>query len=161
MTPTSVRPFLATALAMPKSRILATPSKETITFDGVTSRCTMPSGCAAPVGGAVRVLEPLGDVGDDAQRDRPAAPARRASRSASSDLLQVDAVHVLHGDEVVVVADLAEVEDLHDVRVREPRRDARLVEEHLHELLDRRPGGQDALDHALLLEAGRPALRAR
>ena len=54
----------------------------------------------APVGGAVRVLEPLGDVGRDAhgdgERDAPAA-----LRLGLLDLLQVDAVHVLHGEEVV------------------------------------------------------------
>ena len=57
----------------------------------------------------------------------------------------VDAVDVLHGDEVVVL-DLAEVVDVHDVRVGELRRQPRLVEEHGAELFGLGQVRQDALD---------------
>jgi hypothetical protein len=72
-------------------------------------------------------------------------------------VLDGDAVDVLERQEVVAV-DLAEVEDVHDVGVREPRRDARLVEKHVDEGLVVGILGevrQDALDHALLLEPRR------
>ena len=71
----------------------------------------------------------------------------------ADDGAEVLAVDVLHRDEVRAV-DLPDVEDLDDVRVRERRRDARLVEQHLDEravLVHRR---QDALDDDQLLEAG-------
>ena len=71
----------------------------------------------------------------------------------ADDGAQVLAVDVLHRDEVLAVV-LTDVEDLDDVRVRERRRDARLVEEHLDEravLVHRR---QDPLDDEELLEAG-------
>ena len=60
----------------------------------------------------------------------------------TDDRAQVLAVDVLHRDEVLAV-DLTDVEDLDDVRVRERRRDARLVQEHLDEravLVHRRAG---------------------
>jgi hypothetical protein len=66
---------------------------------------------------------------------------------------QVQAGHVLHRDEVGVLG-VAQVEHLHDVRVRERDRDLGLVDEHLHELGVRRVLGQDALDDQHLLEAG-------
>ena len=34
------------SLARPKSRILANPSSETMTFSGFKSRCTIPAACA-------------------------------------------------------------------------------------------------------------------
>ena len=69
------------------------------------------------------------------------------------DAPQVLAVHVLHRD-VVRAVDLPHVEDLHDVRVRQRRRDRGLVEQHLDEravVVHRR---EDALDDDELLEAG-------
>ena len=72
--------------------------------------------------------------------------------SVLDDGLEVGAVDVLHDDEVGVVAD-ADVEDLHAVRVREVRGEARLVEEHRDELLLLGEVRQDALDRDLLLEA--------
>ena len=63
---------------------------------------------------------------------RPSGGRLSASVASRMTRAQVLAVHVLHGDEVLLV-ELAEVEDLDDVRMVEPRRDARLVEEHLDE----------------------------
>ena len=60
-------------------------------------------------------------------------------------------VHVLHGD-VVALVDLAEVEDLDDVRVGEAGDHLGLVDEHVHEFLVVREVGQDALDRHHLLE---------
>jgi hypothetical protein len=71
---------------------------------------------------------------------------------ALEDRAHVLAAHVLERDEVAV-ADLTELEDLRDVRVRELHRDLRLVDEHRDELLvlgDRR---EDALDGDHALEA--------
>ena len=67
------------------------------------------------------------------------------------DRAEVLAVDVLHRDEVRSV-DRADVEDLHDVRMRERRRDARLVQEHLDERSVLVHRGQDALDDDELLE---------
>src|SRR5262249_44135268 len=58
----------------------------------------------------------------------------------------------LHGD-VVRLADLAEVEDVRDVHVRELPGDLGFVDEHLHQLLVRREPGQDHLQGDELLEA--------
>jgi hypothetical protein len=71
-----------------------------------------------------------------------------------ADREQVAAAQVLHRQEVVTL-DLPEVVHLHDVRVLEQRRDARLVDEHLDEVLR---GGlllADALDDELPLETPR------
>ena len=68
------------------------------------------------------------------------------------DALQVRAVDVLHDDEERIVTD-ADVEDLHAVRVRELRRQARLVQEHRDELLLLAEVREDALDRDLLAKA--------
>jgi hypothetical protein len=60
-------------------------------------------------------------------------------------------LHVLHRD-VVVVALLVEVVDLHDVRMRERGGDPRLVQEHVDELLLGVQVREDALDHDDALE---------
>ena len=82
-------------------------------------------------------------------RDRQLLAARAR---AVEDRAQVLAVHVLERDEVAVV-DLAEVEDLGDVRVRELHGDLRLVDEHRDELFVLRDARQDALDRHHALEA--------
>src|SRR5690606_26811442 len=63
------------------------------------------------------------------------------------------ALDVLHG-EVIGAALLPELEDLDDVRMRELRREAGLVEEHVDEVLVLRERREDALDDEPLLEAG-------
>ena len=72
-------------------------------------------------------------------------------RAGAHDLDEVVPAQVLHRDEVLVV-DVADVVDLHDVRVIERRSDARLVEEHAHELGILRAVAEDALDDEILLE---------
>ena len=80
-------------------------------------------------------------------------------RAGAHDLDEVVAAQVLHRDEVLVV-DVADVVDLHDVRMIERRGDARLVEEHAHELGIVGAVAQDPLDDEVLLEA-LDRLRAR
>jgi hypothetical protein len=113
-------------------------------------------GGAVAVHLVVRVVEPGGGVGDDAdgvaQREEVAD-----GEAALGDLAQVLAVDVLHGDEVLAVA-LAQVEDLDNVRVVEGRGDAGLVEEHLDELVIVGVDGEDALDDELFAEALHPLL---
>ncbi len=67
------------------------------------------------------------------------------------DRLQIRPVHVLHHDEVGVVAD-ADVEHLDAVRVGEVRAGARLVQEHPDELLLLGKVREHALDRDDLLE---------
>jgi hypothetical protein len=116
----------------------------------------MHHGEGAPVGvdQLVRVAEALADLDRDEDRlfDRELAPLffQRLQHR-----LQVGAVDVLHDDEVRVVAD-ADVEDLDAVRMRQVRRQARLVEEHRDELLLLGQVRQDALDRDLLFEALEP-----
>ena len=99
-------------------------------------------------------VQALGGVGDDAARNL--GGHRRAELlGAAHDLAERLAVQVLHGDPEAVGL-LAEVEDRRDVRVRDARRDARLVEEHLDEALVLDEVGVDALDGDPLLEAARP-----
>ncbi len=100
----------------------------------------------------VRVVQAAQHVGDDAAAPAPSGGRLSASVGLADDPAQVLAVHVLHGDEVLI-AQLAQVEDLHHVRVVEPRRDPRLVEEHLDERVVAAKLRQDALDHHQLLEA--------
>ena len=68
---------------------------------------------------------------------------------------QVPPVDQLHGD-VVILADLSQLVDRHDVRVAQERRDLRLADEHLDEVLRVRQLGEDALDDQALLEALHP-----
>ena len=77
------------------------------------------------------------------------------SRARGEEQTERGPVDVLHGDEVAALG-LAEVEDLHQVRVVELRRELRLVEEHLDELRVLRQVREDALDDQQLLEAHRP-----
>ena len=107
----------------------------------------------------VGVREALADLERDVDRGLDRKVAARLL-DVLDDRLEVRPVDELHDDEVRVVAD-ADVEDLDAVRVRELRREARLVEEHRDELLLRRQVRQDALDGDLLLKPWRPSLSAR
>jgi hypothetical protein len=62
---------------------------------------------------------------------------------------------VLH-DHAELPLDLGELVDLHEVRVVETRRDARLIQEHVHVALIVAVVRQDPLDHDPLFESGGP-----
>ena len=144
----------ASLLAMPKSTIFTSPVKVTTTFCGEMSRCTMSSGVPSRSRLLVRVREPRAHPEDDGERVLERELDHVLLLHLPHDRAEVLAVHVLHRDEVRPV-DRADVEDLHDVRVRQRRGDARLVQQHLDEravLVHRR---QDALDDDELLEARR------
>ena len=102
----------------------------------------------------VRVVQPVGGGGDDAdgvpELERRGGQVRRAGVRAH-ELAQVGAVDVLHREERGVAVG-ADVVDLGDVRVRERRREARLVEEHPEQLGIERVLRQDPLEHDQLLE---------
>ncbi len=109
---------------------------------------------------AVRVVEALGDLGRDVRAhlhgEGGVLPAGARERAR-----EVEPVHVLHRDVERVgrrarlsdVGGLAEIEDLHHVRVREAHGELGLVDEHVDELGAARELGQDALDDEDLLEA--------
>ena len=122
-------------------------------FDGVTSRCTTPISCR-PGGQRVRVVKAgrhlLRDV-----RPRSTEPSAPWRAEHAHHGRQVLAVQVLHGQEVRA-ADLAEVVDLHDVRVVQQRRQPRLVAEHPDQLGRVRLLGADALDDEDAAEALHP-----
>ena len=109
----------------------------------------------------VALLVRVREAGADAEHDRERVLHRELDGAAGlhppDDGAQVLAVNVLHRDEVGAV-DHAEVEDLHDVRMRERGRDARLVEEHLDERLVLVHRRQDPLDDDELLEPADAAL---
>ncbi len=95
--------------------------------------------------GAVRVVKGGGDLrGDpDAYVDRDSV----AILSGPPDHLpEWYAIDPLHRDEVATL-EIAELVDVADVRMIELDGQARLVEEHLHELVVVGDVGQDALDH--------------
>ena len=101
----------------------------------------------------VRVRE----AGAHAEHDREGVLERELEDALllhlTHDGAEVLSVDVLHRDEVLTVR-LPDVEDLDDVRVRERRRDARLVQQHLDERAVLVHGRQDPLDDEQLLEAG-------
>jgi hypothetical protein len=101
----------------------------------------------------VRVVERLGGLEHDVTGEGDRDPDL-LGLVVVPERAQVLAVHVLHRDEEVVAV-APEVEDLRDVRVREARRDLRLVDEHLHEGLVVGVVGQDPLDGHRALEAVR------
>ena len=101
----------------------------------------------------VRVVQRLQHLHDD-EHARCAAARARALRAGAQQPQRVEAVDELERDEVLA-GDVAEVEDLDDLRVRQLRRQLGLVDEHRDE---RRVGGQvrkDPLDDDDLLEAVR------
>ena len=98
--------------ASPKSRILTSPSARTITFSGLTSRCTTPASWAA--------ARPSASW-------RPMSTASREIERLAVQSPQRGAVHVLHDDEAPAVGKLAERVDRADVRVIERRGAARLA----------------------------------
>ena len=102
------------------------------------------------IGELVRVGDPLANLHDDVERVRDRDPLADPAPPVE-ERLEVDAVDVLHDDEVRVLG-VPDVEHLHDVRVLERERQPRLVQEHGHELLVLGQRRQDALDGDVLLE---------
>jgi hypothetical protein len=109
------------------------------------------------VAAAVRVIERLGHLGGDV--DRQAEWQRLLLAAAAGKKRgEVEPRHVLHGHEVggglaAREVDAAEVEHLDDVRVREAHRELGLVHEEVDEALVLGQARQDALDDQDLLEA--------
>ncbi len=104
----------------------------------------------ARVAALVHVVESLRDAVRDGQRrlQRHGPGVARAQQRPD-----VASVHVLHDEEVLAV-DLADVDDVDDVRMVEGRGEPRLGEEHLDERRVLGEVGKDELQHARLLEAG-------
>ena len=90
----------------------------------------------------VSELQARANLGDDVQRVRE---GQNLVVQASEKFVQISARDVLHGDEVGPVL-LAELVDMDDVRVGEPRRKARLIEEHVDKIDVIREAGKDPLD---------------
>ncbi len=113
------------------------------------------------VAAAMRVVEALRDLGRDVDRhlDRDLELAAAAARE---DRREVEPVHVLHRHVIGIgrrhaaghgPGREAKIEHLHHVRVREPHRELRLVDEHRDELVRLGELREDALDDDDLLEA--------
>ena len=106
-------------------------------------------GGADAVGVLERRRQPMAQVDHDVDgRVDAATPA------PVQDLLEVGAVHELHGDPVHALVH-AEVVDLHDPGVVQGRRDARLVPEELRELLHAGVHREDLLEGDASLEPRR------
>jgi hypothetical protein len=129
---------------MPKSAIFTSPSREHSRFDGLMSHVQR---LPAIVDAAVRVLEALERLDRDVQR-RVQRQARLGQPLEQTR--EVHAVDVLH-DEHVVLAEHAEVEHLHDARVAQRERRARLLHEQRH--APAVAAREDALDGHLLRDA--------
>jgi hypothetical protein len=99
----------------------------------------------------VRGVQPAARVGDDARHDA-VGDGHPLLLERALELVQRVAVDPLH-DEVEDVVLLPEVQDLRNVVVLDPRRDARLVQEHLLEAEVAGELGEDRLDGDELLEA--------
>ncbi len=108
---------------------------------------------ALVVARVVRVVEAAEDRQADVERgvERDLLASRRGG---ADEARGGGAVDVLHRHVQLAVV-LAEVEDLHDVRVCEAGADARLVDEHRDEVVILRELRQDALHGDHLLEAVR------
>ena len=111
---------------------------------------------ALVVGELVRVGERLAELSHDAKRGGE-GEGHLLVPGLQHQVRERHARHMFHGDEVLAL-DLAQLEDLADVRVGEPRCQPRLVEEHLDEPRVAQQFGEHALDHQLLAEAGHAGL---
>ena len=107
------------------------------------------------VGVLVRVAEAARRLARDVRGHERRHRRRRrlVLRERTQQAQQVLALDVLHDDEELAVL-LAELVDLHDVGVREARRDLRLVDEHVDELRILVVRAEDLLDDDGALEAG-------
>ncbi|MFH1437893.1 MAG: hypothetical protein ABIJ56_19455, partial [Pseudomonadota bacterium] len=121
-------------------------------FECVTSLWMMLSGTpAVGVHRLVRVIKPLADLHDDVNDVLEGDP-RLLFHAVAHEHVQVDAVDEFHGH-VVGAGNLAELEDLHDVRVLEGDGDLGLVEKHLDETVALGEVGKDLLDDENFFEA--------
>ncbi len=108
----------------------------------------------------VRVVQALRGLGDDPGAD-PAAecvvPLDFARRHEAAEIAPLD---VLHREEQALVAEVLKFVDLDDVRVIEPRREVRLLDEHRAKATRAEVRGQDALeDEDLVRPLGAALLR--
>jgi hypothetical protein len=113
---------------MPKSTSFTCPSHDVLRADVAVHDVER---LAVDASAAVRVREALERPHDELHRSFGLELLARLRRRAR-DRRQVLTGEVFHRD-VVGARVLTEVEDLHDVGVRELNNDARLVEEHLDE----------------------------
>ncbi len=103
--------------------------------------------------GVVGVIQRLQHLAGD-ERGQRQRQAHTLLRAGAQQRQRVKSVDEFQRDEVLA-AHLAEIEDLHDLRMRQLRRQLGLVDEHRHEGLVRSEVGQDPLDDDDLLEAVR------
>ncbi len=112
-----------------------------------------PQGLSAVVAEGVGMVESAEGLGAHGRGECGDHPAPRLHHR-SPDPAQAVAVHVLHRDEVRALV-LTQLEDLHEVRVREQGRHPRLVQEHLDRCVILGEEGQDPLHHHDLGEPSR------
>ena len=105
-----------------------------------------------PVAPAMRVVECGGHFARDVDGERDGQREIELA-SGAEDRLQVGPFDIFHRDEVAARLNLAEVVDVHDVRMVQLGRELRLVGEHRDELVIVRDVRQDLLDRDDLLEA--------
>ena len=128
----------AASLASPKSSTLTRPSRVTITFAGLRSRCTTPFSCAATKASASGI---------------PRSSTWASGNPPGSDELgEAPPFHQLHGEEPDAAVLLDGVEH-HDVRVVEPGHGRRLALEASEAVGRRRHVGGQHLDRDVALEA--------
>ena len=135
MSPACVAPSSDASFAMPKSATLVAPSLVMKMLSGLTSRWTRPKRVPCGDRELVRRVQAAQRVDGDADRDRP-RDRRLALPRVGEHALGVDAVDVLHGDEVAAV-DLAGVDHLHDVLVAQQLADVGLREEQIDDVAAR------------------------
>ena len=144
--------------ATPKSSSLTSPAGVRMTLDGVTSRWIAPSGRFCSSAQLVNALQRPADLARDERRDRGRHSLVRAAQRAQH-ARQRRALDVLQRQEQDAVV-LAELVDLHHVRVVQQPQDLRLVDEHPDEFRVAAVFGKDPFDDDVTPKAARPQ-RAR
>src|SRR5688572_6393668 len=104
----------------------------------------------------MREVERAANAARDVSRDRRWDPRSKLAMTVDQGS-QRRTLDELHRDEVVAV-DLTELEDLNDVAVGEVRRELRLIDEELEELLAPREAWMNDLERDPLTESGRTEL---
>ena len=142
---------------MPKSVILhlAVPAQEHVLRADVAVHDA--EGAQLLVATPVRVVEALGDLRRDVDAEL-LGDGIAGGTTPSQERREIDAGHVLHRHEVArgparsALFDLAQIEDLHHVRMAQPHGELGLVDEHVDEAEVLRKLGKDPLDDERLLE---------